>query len=331
MLSRLIHASVNGRIVVLALSALLLVFGIKAVSNAPLDVFPEFAPVKVEIQTEAPGLSSEEVESAVTIPLENALNGTPELDAIRSKSVMGLSSVVLLFKEGTDAVQARQHVQERVSLEATRLPTVARPPVILPTLSSLSRVLKITLASDRLSQMEMTELTLWTIRPKLMGVPGVANVAVWGQKDKQFQVLIDPNRMRAYGITLDQVIRAAGDATVLESGGFVDSANQRLAVRHREAVYDTRDLERTVVDFRGDSPIRLRDVAKVEIGSPPPIGNAVVDDKEGLLLIVEKTPEGNTLEVTRKLEKALEELKPALHGVTVSTDLFRPATFSTLR
>lgn len=327
MLSRLIHASVRGRVVVLALCALLLMYGLRTVGHAPLDVFPEFAPIKVEVQTEAPGLSTEEVESLVTIPLENALNGTPGLKTLRSKSVLGLSSVVMLFKEGTDLERARQNVQERVALEATRLPTVARPPVILQPLSSLSRVLKITLSSDTLNQMDLTELTLWTIRPKLMGVPGVANVAIWGQRNKQFQVLVDPNRLRAHGVTLDQVIRAAGDATVLQSGGFVDTPNQRIAVRHREAVYSPEDLERTVVDFRGGTPIRLRDVAQVVIGSPPPIGDAIVNDKPGLMLIVEKTPAGNTLDVTRKLEEAMEQLKPAMPGVVVDTHLFRPATF----
>ncbi len=327
MLNQLIHSSVRGRVVVLALCALMMIYGFIAVKNAPLDVFPEFAPIKVEIQTEAPGLSTEEVESLVTIPLENALNGTQGLDILRSKSVLGLSSIVMLFKEGTDLERARQHVQERVALEATRLPAVARPPVILQPLSSLSRVLKINLSSETLSQMDLTEITLWTIRPKLMGVPGVANVAIWGQKNKQFQVQVDPNRLRAHGVTLDQVIRAAGDATVLESGGFVDTPNQRIAVRHREAVYDIQDLERTVVDFRGGAPIRIRDVAQVVIGSPPPIGDAIVNDKLGLMLIVEKTPEGNTLEVTRKLEEALEQLKPAMPGVVVDTHLFRPATF----
>lgn len=327
MLGQLIHMSVRGRVVVLALCSLLLIHGVVAVRNAPLDVFPEFAPIKVEVQTEAPGLSTEEVESLVTIPLENALNGTQGLDVLRSKSVLGLSSVVMLFREGTDLERARQHVQERVALEATRLPAVARPPVILQPLSSLSRVLKINLSSPSLSQMDLTEISLWTIRPKLMGIPGVANVAIWGQRNKQFQVLIDPNRLRAHRVGLDQVVRAAGDATVLHSGGFVDTPNQRIAVRHREAVHDTEDLERTVVDFRGGAPIRIRDVAQVVIGSPPPIGDAVVNDQPGLMLIVEKTPEGNTLEVTRKLEETLEQLKPAMPGVTVDTHLFRPATF----
>jgi CzcA family heavy metal efflux pump len=327
MLTWLISSSVRGRVVVMALSALLIIYGIRTARTAPLDVFPEFAPPKVEIQTEAPGLSTEEVESLVSMPLENALNGTPGMTTLRSKSVLGLSSVVLLFAEGTDLHKARQYVQERVAAEAVRLPAVARPPVILQPLSSLSRVMKIGLSSPSLSQRDLTELALWTIRPKLMSVPGVANVAIWGQRDKQFQVLVDPNRLRAAGVTLDHVMRAAGDATVLESGGFMDTPNQRLAVRHRALVADVEDLRRAVVDFRGNASIHLGDVAEVQIGSPPPIGDAIINDLPGLLLIVEKQPEGNTLEVTRRVDAALKDLAPGLTGVEVDATIFRPATF----
>jgi CzcA family heavy metal efflux pump len=327
MLSGLISSSVRGRVVVVALSALLVLYGLRTVRNAPLDVFPEFAPPKVEIQTEAPGLSTDEVESLISVPLENALNGTPGLKTLRSKSVLGLSSVVLLFDEGIDIHKARQYVQERVAAEAVRLPTVARPPVILQPLSSLSRVMKIGISSKTMSQREMSLLAMWTIRPKLMSVPGVANVAIWGQRDTQYQVLVDPDRLRAEGISLDQIVRAAGDATVLESGGFVDKPNQRLAVRHLSMIVDPDDLARTVVAFQGNAPIRLGDVATVKIGSPPPIGDAIINDVPGLLLIVEKQPEGNTLEVTRRVEAALRDLEPGLVGLDVDPTIFRPATF----
>ena len=151
------------------------------------------------------------MEALVTVPLENALNGTSWLETIRSNSVQGLSSVVLIFQQGTDLMRARQLVQERLAVEAPRLPAVARAPVILSPLSSTSRVLKIGLSSKTLSQMEMTELAKWTMRPRLMAVPGVANVAIWGQRDRQFQVLVDPERLRSHGVTLDAVIRALAD------------------------------------------------------------------------------------------------------------------------
>jgi Cu/Ag efflux pump CusA len=305
----------------------LLIIGLRSLRTAPLDVFPEFAPPLVEIQTEAPGLSTEEVESLITIPLENILNGTAGVTTIRSKSVLGLSSVVMLFERGSDLIKARQLVQERLAVEARQLPSVARQPVILQPLSSTSRMMKIGLSSAKLSQRDLTQVTMWTIRPRLMAIPGVANVAVWGQRDRQFQVLVDPDRLRANGLTLDAVLKAAGDATVLDAGGFVDTPNQRLAVRQVSPVRDAYDLGRTVVDFRGGSPIRLSDVADVVIGSPPAIGDAVINDGPGLLLIVEKQPQANTLEVTHKVEKALEALAPGLKDVEVDPTIFRPATF----
>src|SRR6476469_4748743 len=227
----LVSTALRLRVLVLALSIVLMVVGIRTARRAPLDVFPEFAPPLIEVQTEAPGLSTEEVESLISVPLENALNGTTGLKTIRSKSVLGLSSVVLILKEGTDLMAARQVVQERLSVEAPRLPAAARPPVILSPLSSTSRLLKIGLSSKTLSQMDMTILAKWTIRPRLMAIPGVANVAIWGQRDLQYQVLVDPERLRSHDVTLGAIERAAADATTLSGGGFIDTPNQRLALR----------------------------------------------------------------------------------------------------
>lgn len=327
MLTWLVSTSLRLRVVVLSLCVVLIIVGIRSARRAPLDVFPEFAPPRVEVQTEAPGLSTAQVESLITVPLENALNGTPHVKTIRSKSVLGLSSVLLLFEEGTDLHLVRQLVQERVAAEAPRLPGVARPPVILQPLSSLSRVMKIGVSSKTMSQRDLTVLVMWTVRPKLMSVPGVANVAIWGQRDRQFQVLADPQRLRAHGLTLDAVMKAAADATALDAGGFVDTPNQRLAVRHVSAVVQPEDLADTVVVNPAGTAVRLGDVADVVVGSPPPIGDAVINDGPGLLLIVEKYPEGNTLDVTRKVEEALAELAPGLAGVDVDPTIFRPATF----
>ncbi len=327
MLSWLVSTALRLRVLVLALAIVLIVVGVRTAQRTPLDVFPEFAPPLVEIQTEAPGLSAEEVESLVTVPLENALNGSPWLETIRSKSVLGLSSVVLIFERRVDLMRARQLVQERLAVEASRLPSVAKSPVILPPLSSLSRALKIGMWSKSLSQMDLTVLARWTIRPRLMAVHGVANVAIWGQRDRQFQVLVDPDRLRDHDLSLDDVVRAAGDAAALESGGFVDTANQRLAVRHVSQLREPADLAATVVAYRGGSAVRLGDVADVVAGSPPPIGDAVINDGPGLLLIVEKHPWANTLDVTRDVEAALEELRPGLHDVELDHTIFRPATF----
>jgi CzcA family heavy metal efflux pump len=324
MLTWLVSTSLKFRVVVLALAILLLVVGFQTVKKTPLDVFPEFAPLLVEIQTEAPGLSAEEVESLVTIPIENSLNGTSWLKTIRSKSVLGLSSVVLIFEQDTDAMKARQLVQERLANEARHLPDVARPPVILPPLSSMSRVLKIGVWSKELDQQELTILAMWTIRPKLMSIPGVANVAIWGQRDRQFQVKVNPDRLRANGVSLSAVSRAATDAVAVDAGGWVETPNERLPVRHLSAITTPHDLASVIIPT---TALRIGDVADVKFGSPPPIGDAIINDGPGLLLIVEKQPWGNTLTVTREVEKSLEALKPGLKGVQIDSTIFRPATF----
>ncbi len=326
-MSWLVEMALRMRVAVLALAILLIVVGIRSIPLLPLDVFPEFSPPYVEIQTEAPGLSAEEVENLVSFPLENALIGTPGLETIRSKSVLGLSSIRLLLHEGADLYQARQLVQERLAVETPRLPSVARPPVILQPLSSLSRMMKIGVWSEKLSQRDLTELAVWTIRPRIMAIPGVANVAIWGQRDKQLQVLINPERLRAHEVTLDTVLKSAADAVVLDAGGFVDTPNQRLAVRQLSPVYGPEELSQTVVAYREGAVLRLGDVAHVTIGSPPPIGDAIINDGPGLLLIVEKQPSANMLEVTRKVEEALEVLKPGLKDVEMDATIFRPATF----
>ena len=254
MMNWIVSTSLRLRVLVLAASVVLMIAGVRAAQQAPMDVFPEFAPPLVEIQTEAPGLSTEEVESLVSVPLENALNGTIGLKTIRSKSVLGLSSVVLILKEGTDLMAARQVVQERLSVEASRLPAAAKAPVILPPLSSTSRVLKIGVTSKTLSQMDLTVLAKWTIRPRLMAIPGVANVAIWGQRDRQYQVMVDPERLRANAVTLDAVVKSVTDSATVGAGGFVNMPNQRIAVRHRSPIDEPEDLARTTVAFRNTAP-----------------------------------------------------------------------------
>ena len=327
MLSWIITTALNLRVVVACLAVVLIVWGIQTVSKTPLDVFPEFAPPLVEIQTEAPGLSTTEVESLVTAPLEAALNGTPWLTRLRSKSVLGLSSVVLIFEEDTDLLRARQLVNERLGIVASQLPSVAHPPVMLPPLSSTSRALKIGISSKTLNQTQMTTLARWTIRPRLMSVPGVANVAIWGQRDRQFQVLVDPERLAAHKVTLDQVVTAAGDATQPSPGGFVDTPNQRLSLRHVATVTTIEDLGNVAVGFRGRGSLLLADVATVTEGHQAPIGDAIINDGPGLLLIVEKQPWGNTLDVTRQVEAALESLRPGLTNLEIDSTIFRPATY----
>ncbi|NOT30603.1 MAG: efflux RND transporter permease subunit [Planctomycetes bacterium] len=326
MLNWIVSTSMRLRTLVIVAAALLVAFGVRELGDVPLDVFPEFAPPRIEVQTEAPGLSAAEVELLVSAPLEAALQGTPWLTAVRSKSVMGLSSVVLLLEPGADLMRARQFAQERLAL-AGGLPEVAHRPVILAPLSATSRALKIGLSSTELSQLELSALARWKIRPALMGVRGVANVALWGQRDRELQVLVDPERLQRHGVTLDEVVAATRAAASALTGGFVDTPNQRLAVRHVTELARPEDLARAVLLLRGGTPLLIGDVADVVEGFAPPIGDAVIDDGPGILLIVEKEPWGNTFDVTRGIDEALRVLAPALTGVHVDASIFRPATF----
>ncbi|HYR90374.1 MAG TPA: efflux RND transporter permease subunit [Terriglobia bacterium] len=323
----LISTSLHLRVAVLAVAAMLVIFGLSEIQKAPLDVFPEFAPPLIEIQTEAPGLSTTEVEALISTPIENSVNGVIGLKTLRSRSVLGLSSVVLILDTGADLLRTRQLVQERLAIVTGQLPAIAKPPVILSPLSSTSRVLKIGLSSETLSQVELSTLARWTIRPRLMAVPGVANVAIWGQRDRQFQVLVDPERLRDHGVTLDDVMRATRDAASPAAGGYIDTPNQRLAVAQRALLAGVDELQNVPVTFRNGSPIRVRDVARVVEGFPQPIGDAVINDGPGILLIVEKQPAGNTLDVTHNVEAALDALRPGLKDVDVDSTIFRPATF----
>jgi CzcA family heavy metal efflux pump len=337
MMRRIVEQSLKLRFLVVVIGAAIMFFGIVQLRTMPVDVLPEFAPPYVEVQTEALGLSAAEVEDLVTVPMEELLNGVPWLETIRSQSVPGLSSIVLVFEPGTDIMRARALVQERLT-QAHGLPTrsVSKPPAMLQPLSSSSRTMMIALSSDTLSSIEMSVLTRWTIRPRLMGIPGVANVAVWGNRQRQLQVQIDPERLRAHGLTVEQIIRSAGNAmwvsplTFLNAstpgvtGGFIDTPQQRLGIRHLMPISSPDDLARVAVE---GTDLRLGDVTNVVEDHQPLIGDAVVNDGNGLLLVVEKLPWANTLDVTRGVEDALSTLQPGLPGVNIDTTIFRPANF----
>lgn len=304
-----------------------MIIGSRIIKNASYDVFPEFAPPYVEIQVEAPGLSTSEVESLIAVPIENALNGVPYATRMHSKSVLGLASIVVHFSKGMNVIEARQLVQERLSRVAAQLPAVAKPPVMLTPLSSTSRVMKIGVSSKKLNQMDMTTEVRWTLRPRLMAIPGVANVAIWGQRDRQLQVKVDPERLFANNIKLNDVVVSVQNAVKQFGGGFVDMPNQRMAISHIPDIYTAADLGLTTVTTRNGLPVRLNELAEVTEGFRAPIGDAIINDGPGLLLIVEKQPQANTLEVTRNVEKVIEEMKPGMKDMAFDTTIFRPATF----
>jgi CzcA family heavy metal efflux pump len=336
MMRWIIKTSMGVRYLVIIVAAILLVYGYSKLRTAPIDIYPEFDPPLVEVQTEALGLSAAEVESLITTPTEaDLLNGVAWLEQLYSESVAGMSSILLVFEPGTDPIKARQMVQERLT-QAHALPNVSKPPVMLQPLSASSRVMLVGLSSKELSLIELGVLARWNIKPRLQGVPGVANVAVWGQRERQLQVQVDPAKLQAMGVTLNQVIETTGEAlwvsplSYLESStpgtaGFIDTPNQRLSIQHELPISSPEDLAKvTVDDTKG---LLLGDVANVVEDHQPLIGDAIVNGGPGLLLVVEKFPGANTLAVTRDVEEALEKMRPGLGGVEIDTNIFRPANY----
>src|SRR5215831_9602407 len=335
MLRSIVQASLKSRFVVLVLATGLLVFGVSRLRNMPVDVLPEFTPPYVEIQTESLGLSAEEVEQLITVPLEqDLLNGVPWVQTIRSESLPGLSSITIVFKSGTDPMRARQMVSERMT-HAYALPHVSKPPMMIQPKSATSRVMIVGLSSKTLSPIQMSVLARWTIMPRLKGIPGVANVAIWGQRDRQLQVRVDPKRLEDHKVSLLQVLETTGnalwwstlsfvEASTPGSGGFIDTHNQRLGIRHIFPILSPQDLAQVPIEGTNN---RLADVAHVVEDHQPLIGDALTKDGPGLLLVIEKFPGTNTLDVTSDVEDALNELLPGLPGMSIDTKVYRPADF----
>jgi CzcA family heavy metal efflux pump len=334
----LIGSSLRFRFLVVAAATAMVGGGLGRVRDMPVDVFPEFAPPVVEIQTEGIGMNTAEVEELITIPMEELLKATPEVEVVRSKSVMAMSSIVLLFKRGTDILRARQLVQERLQLAGTRLPVGIGPPVMLQPLSALSRVMKIGISSKQMSLLDLSMTTYWKIRFRLLRVPGVANVPMWGERLKQLQIQVDPERMRLHGVTLNDLMEASSGALdfgLLRSTpsaktqivGFIDTPNQRLEIKPVSPIVGPEDLAEVPIESEGGGTVRLGDVAEVLWDEPLLIGDAVINDGPGLMLVIEKFPWANTLDVTRGVEAALAELQPGLPGIDIDHTIFRPATF----
>jgi CzcA family heavy metal efflux pump len=335
----IVGTSLRLRFVVLGAAAALSWFGAAELRNVAVDVFPEFAPPRVEIQTPSLGLSAAEVESLVTVPLEQSLAGVEGVDVIRSRSVPQLSQVVVYFERGTDLLRARQLVAERVASVRPTLPSWSSPPALIQPLSATSRVMKIGLSSDEHSLIDLSVMAYWTIRARLLRVPGVANVPIWGERLRQFHVDVDPARLAANGVSLNEVMEATAnaldagqllswsDGAVIGTGGFLDTPDQRLVVRHVLPIVEPDDLAGVPVRTDDGGTVPLRDVATLAIDHQPLAGDAVVNDGPGLMLIVEKLPWANTLEVTRGVDEALAALEPGLPGVEIDAAIFRPASF----
>ena len=328
MLRSLIRFSLRYRLVVVLAGVLLMVGGSVAVREAPWDVFPEFAPPQIVVQTEAPGLSTEEVERLVTIPIESALNGVSRIDMLRSSSVAGLSVVTAIFEERTDTLDARQLVAERLVQLAPELPQGVGTPRMTPLAASTSRLLMLALTSDTVSPTELRTIADWTFQRRLRSVPGVAHVEVFGGDVKQYQVLVEPERLQRYQISLDEVVNAARSATGFGGAGYIETANQRLPVRQRTQISSPDDLAAVPIVGERGVIISLGQVADVRLGAADKPGDATINGSPGVLMLVHKQPQFNTLKVSRNVQDAIDDLESTLPaGVQLHRTLFRQAAF----
>ena len=329
MLRRLVELSLGSRGVVITLAVGLIIYGVFVAKNAKLDVFPDFVQPQVTVQTEAPGLAPEQVESLVTRPVENALSGAGELDSVRSESIQGLSVVTAVFKEGTEIYRARQMIAERLAQVGGNLPAGVTPPTMEPLTSSTMDLLKFGLTSEKLSPMELRTFADWTVRPKLLSVSGIAAVKVFGGEVRQLQIQVKPERLQAFQISVSDVLTAARSATGVRGAGFIETDAQRLVLQTEGQSLTATQLGEVVVTQRDGRSVRLRDVAEVAIAGEPKFGDALINGKPGILMTTASQYGANTMDATVGVEAALDEMKPAFAaiGINYVPGLHRPATF----
>jgi CzcA family heavy metal efflux pump len=344
-----VATSLRFRNLVAALGALVMAVGIVVLPSSRLDVFPEFAPPRVVVQTVCLGLSTADVEELVTVPLEQALNGVDGLDILRSKSSPQLSSVQLIFDRDVDLIAARQLVQERMTAVGATLPTWAAPPVMLAPASATSRAVKIGMTSDDQSLIQMSMTAYWTIRARLLQVPGVANVTLWGERLQMLQVQVRPDDLQRHAVSLDQVMETTAEAvdsgllmhdqgSIIGPGGIVETPNQRLNVRTVLPIVTPADLAQVPIETTpvagadGEEAatgpvVRLGDVADVVEDHQPLLGDGAVNSELGLMLIVEKLPWADTVELTHGVEEVIRSLEPSLPSIRFDSSIFQQENF----
>ncbi|MDQ6736780.1 MAG: efflux RND transporter permease subunit [Gemmatimonadota bacterium] len=329
MLSAIVHFSVRFRGIVIALAVVLLAYGVTVLAATRYDVFPEFAPPQVAIQTEAPGFTPEQVEMLVTTPIENAINGVPGIATVRSQSIQGVSVITSVFADGTDIYRARQVVAERLTEVARGLATTVKTPVMTPLTSSTGTVLVIGLTSRTRSLMDERTFADWTLKPRLLAVPGVARVSVFGGEVRQLQIQLDPVRLRALGLSIADVVTAASNATGVRGAGVIDNANQRIVVRTEAQLRTPALLAQSVIRESRGAVISLGDVGRVVEGAEPRVGAAAVEGTPGVVMNIDAQLGGNIRDVSAAVERALTDVQPTItaEGYVVHPTLFRPATF----
>lgn len=331
MLQAIIRFSLRFRGVIYALALTAAGYGIYSTTRANLDVFPEFAPPMSIVQAEAPGLTSEQVETLVTQPIENALAGMAGLKSIRSRSMQGLASITLVFEDRANVLQVRQLVSERLNTLTAAMPAGVMPPTLLPLTTTTSVVGTIGLTSKTLSPTALYDIAQWTVRPQLLSAPGVADAIVFGAAARQLQVQVEPHQLLRYGLSLQDVIAAARQATGTRGAGFIENENQRIAVHVDGQIADPKTLGDVVLRWSNGAALHLGDVAEIKWGEATQVGAATIMGKPGVMVVMENQYGTNTMAVTRSIEKRLAALAPVLarQGVELQPNVFRPANFIT--
>jgi CzcA family heavy metal efflux pump len=331
MLDAIIRGSIKHRLFVLIGSVALLIAGVYVVIKMPVDVFPDLTAPTVTVLTEAHGMAPEEVEQLVTLPIETSTNGATGVRRVRSATSKGFSIVWVEFEWGTDIFKARQIVNEKLQLVASRLPEEVPPPVMAPISSIMGEVMLVSVESDRHSELEVRTAADWQIRRRMLAIPGVAQVVPIGGGLKQYQIRVNPDKLQAFNITLDQVMQAARVSNKNFSGGFFQQYSKQYTVRGIGRAHSLDDLRQSVITERNNSPVTLGDVADIEIAAAQKIGDASVNAAPAVIMSIKKQPDTNTLELTRRVDETLSEIEQNLpEGFTINTQIFRQANFINL-
>jgi len=326
MLNKIIQWSIKNRLIVIIAAAVLLIYGGIVAVRAPVDVFPDLTAPTVTILTESHGMAPEEVESLVSLPIEASMNGTAGVFRVRSNSAAGISIVFVEFNLGTDIYRARQLVTEK--LGQVRLPSGIRPPVLGPISSTMGEIMLISMTSRTTSAMDLRSMADWVVRPRLLGVSGVAQVMIIGGDTKQYQVLVDPAKLKDYGLTLDEVMEAVAGSNVNSSGGFLERPTEEYLIRARGRVNNPDDLANSVITVRNGTPVLVKNVATVQLGRALKRGDGSFNMHSDVVATIQKQPNANTVLVTKQIEDALAALKPTLpDDVIIDTKAFQQAAF----
>ncbi|MFT5513666.1 MAG: CzcA family heavy metal efflux pump, partial [Bacteroidia bacterium] len=328
MLNRILEFSLYNRLMVLIVTVLLSISGIYIAKSMNVDVFPDLTAPTVTILTEAHGMESEEVEKLVSYQLETAMNGSPNVRRIRSSSAAGISIVWVEFEWGTDIYRARQIVNERIPMVQEKLPQEVGTPTLAPISSIMGEVMLLGITSDTLTPMELRTLADWTISPRLKSIGGIANVIVIGGDYKQYQVLADPQKLKHFDVSLDDLLEKVKESNINVPGGILNEYGNEYVIKGSGRIYQIEDLKESVVKHINGQTVKIKDVATVQIGAADKIGDGSLNGSNAVIMTIAKQPNVNTLELTQELDRAVTDLNQTLpKGVIIQSHIFRQADF----